>query len=328
MIADPCRAERGYSLIEILIVVAILGLVMSSVFSLYRTHRNSAYSQVEVVEVQQSLRAALDAISRDLRNAGILRPAGTNQVFATIASVSAAFPTYSTNIRIHVASADGRFARVAFNNSTTQGGYAIPAGSSTVTLTVEKPATASSPNVVDGFAVGDNVRLIRPVDGTQNLSGGIDFVITAKNRNATQITIRRVDSANFTAGDVVVNGDMITKAPDAATPTLANPVTIDYYLVSGDGATLYNGIACPQGQKCLARRVNGAAADLIAGNMSSLRFGYIDDNAAVVEASVPADLTTIRAVRVTVQGETATTVKLGGTRSRSLTSVIKLRNRR
>ena len=324
MMADPRRGEHGFSLIEILLVLVILGLAMGAVFSLYRTHRNTAYSQVEVVDVQQNLRVALGAISRDLRNAGILIPAGANQAFASPAGTPV-FPIYSSNIRINLASAEGRFARVAFNNSTTQSGYAIPAAVNTVTLTVEKPATAASPNVVDGFAVGDNVRLIRPVDGSQNLSGGVDFVITGMDRTAPTITIRRVDSVNFTTGDVVVNGDMITKVPDAVN----YPVTVDYYLVSGDGTTLYNGVACPRNQKCLVRRVNGTSADLIAGNMSSLKFAYMDDNMGIPEAAVPASLPTVRAVRVTVQGATATSVQLsGGARSRSLTTVVKLRNRR
>lgn len=324
MMTRPCRGGRGFTLIELLLVVAMLGLVMGAVFSLYRTQRNSAYSQVEVADVQQNLRIALDTISRDIRNAGILLPAGTNQAFASPTGTPP-FPNYSTNIRINISSVEGRFARVAFANSTSQSGYQIVGTPATVTLTVERPATASSPNVVDGFAVGDNVRLIRPVDGSQNLSSGVDFVVTATNRTTPSITFRRVDSANFTAGDVVVNGDMITKVPDATT----YPVTIDYYLVNGDGVTSYNGVTCPANQKCLVRRVNGTP-DIIAGNMSSLKFMYLDDNMGIPETSNPAgSLTTKRAIRVTLQGATATSAALsGGARSRGLTTIVKLRNRR
>jgi prepilin-type N-terminal cleavage/methylation domain-containing protein len=314
------RGERGFSLIELLIVILMIGIVMGAVYALFRAQRNNAYSQVEVVDVQQNLRVALDYISRDLRNAGILLPAGTNQVFASATGVPP-FPTYTNDIRLNVSSADGRFARVDFSPLAD---YTIPAGTTSVTLKVETPASATSPNVVDGFAVGDNVRVIRPVDGSQQLSSGVDFVITATDRTVPSITIRRFDSGNFTEGDVIVNGDMLTKVPDEVN----YPVTIDYFLVNGDGTTSYNGVICPNNQKCLVRSVNGTP-DIVAGNMSSLTFGYLNDNTGIEEA-VPTDLTKIRAVRVTLNGATATTAGLsaGGARSRGLMTIVKLRNRR
>ncbi len=108
----PCRDEGGFSLVELLIVVGMLGVVMAAIYSLYSTHQKTAFSQAEVVDVQQNLRVAMDTISRDIRSAGILIPSGTNQIFASPAG-SPAFPTYTTNVRINAASAEGRFARVA-----------------------------------------------------------------------------------------------------------------------------------------------------------------------------------------------------------------------
>lgn len=312
MMAFPCRSERGFSLIELLIVVGIIGIIMGAVYSLYKVQRNTAYSQVEVIEVQQNLRTALDNISRDLRLAGIMMPLLTNPIATAT----------GTNIRINVASAEGRFARVSAQ---------CPVGTTTTILTVESPVTTTSPNVIDGFALNDKVRIIRPVDGSQPITSnpaGSAFVITAMNRTNTgsnpySVTI---GSSGFTAGEIVVPGDMITKVADATT----YPVTVDYYLVNG--GTTVNGITCPTNQQCLVRQVNAAAAtpgpaDIIASNMTSLGFGYLDDSYA--EAAVPSDLTKVRAVRVTLQGATANTTALsGGARSRALTSVIKLRNRR
>jgi len=314
---SPFRGEQGFTLVESLIVIALLGLIMGAVYSLFRVQRNTAYSQVEVVEEQQNLRVALDNISRDLRLAGIMMPIGTNPIPA--ASGSPAFPTYASDIRINVASAEGRFARV-----TAQ--YNIGLAASTLSLTVESPATATSPNVIDGFAVNDNVRIIRSIDGNQPISSGSDFVITNTNRTANTITIRKQDSSYFTDGETVVPGDMITKVTDAT----MFPETVDYYLVNG--GTTVNGITCPSNERCLVRQVNSAAtppgsSEIIATKLSALTFGYLNDSYA--EETVPSDLSRVRAVRVTLQGTTTATAALsGGGRVRALTSVIKLRNRR
>ena len=85
------------------------------------------------------------------------------------------------------------------------------------------------------------------------------------------------------------------------------------------------------------RRTSGAssvtpmAADnnrrIIASNISSLKFTYIrDDNA---EEAIPSEFDKVRAVRVTITGQTATTARLsGGSKTRQLTSVVKIHNRR
>src|SRR3990172_10702339 len=65
---------RGFSLIELLIVMAMLALVLVAIYSLYDTHSKSAYVQEEVVDVQQNLRIAMDSISRDIKMAGVLIP--------------------------------------------------------------------------------------------------------------------------------------------------------------------------------------------------------------------------------------------------------------
>ena len=69
---------RGFSLIELLIVMGMLTLVLVAVYSLYDTHSKSAYVQEEVVDVQQNLRIAMDSISRDIKMSGILIPLTDN----------------------------------------------------------------------------------------------------------------------------------------------------------------------------------------------------------------------------------------------------------
>ena len=323
MMKSPGRSEKGFSLIELLIVVAVMGLIMGAIYSLFNVHRNTAYSQLEVVEVQQNLRVALDNISRDLRMAGIMMPITTNPI--PEASGSPSFPTYATDIRINIASASRFFARVI-----SQAGTGTGTGVTALDLTVESPATASSPNVVDYFATNDYVRIIRPVDGGQPITPGAagpPFRVTGLDSSASTITISRQDSTNFNPDETVVPGDMIAKVSGAAATI---PETVDYYLENG--GTTINGVTCPSNEKCLVRRVNSAAGgttDIIATKMSSISFGYLNDSNEEVSVPSSSELESIRAVRVTLQGATAATAALsGGGRSRAITSVIKLRNRR
>ncbi len=73
--------QSGFSLIELLIVIAILSIVMGAVFSqITDIQRSSATEQVKLDLFQES-REFMDQISRDLRSAGYPNPhnATTNQ---------------------------------------------------------------------------------------------------------------------------------------------------------------------------------------------------------------------------------------------------------
>jgi len=316
--------ERGFSLVELMMVTAMLGLVMAAIYSTFLTHQKTAFSQGEVVEVQHNLRVALDYLSRDLKMAGVLIPTGTTSPIAAAAG-SPAFPTYSSSIALNTASAEGRLARI-------EGAPVINTPATSMTLSVEAPAKADTPNIVDGFAIGDNLRLIRPVDGSQPLTGTKSLLVTNASGNpsrgvfgttAPSITVSKSDGTSFTAGDAI-SSDMLAKVADAGT----YPMTVRYYLVNSEDPPV-SGFACPANQKCLVRQVNGEGgpAEIIATNIASLRFSYLNDSYG--EAVVPTDLAAIRAVRITVQGTTArTTVLSGGAKLRTATTLVKLRNRR
>jgi len=293
------RGKRGFTLIEILIVIAIMGLILGAVYSVYLTHQKSAYTQEEVVEVQQNLRIAMDSMTKDIRMAGMLVP-------STTPAIAGGFANYSTVIPLSMASARGVYARI-------DASPAITAGTDTVTCTVESPET------VDVFNAnsGNPVLIIRPVDGSQ--PHATTFSITASDRTAKTLTLQRA-SGTFAAGDVIKRSDMIamtgTGAPD--------PNSVVYALV--DAGTTVNGVTCPQNQRCLTRTVNGTA-DIIAGYISSLKFNYVLEDYS--EETNPSDLSKVRAVRVTITGQTASTALLsGGPKTRQLTSIVKIRNRR
>jgi len=64
------RNASGFTLIEILVTLAISGVVMAGIYQVYNSHQRTYVTQLQVVEMQQNLRAALYYLARDVRMAG------------------------------------------------------------------------------------------------------------------------------------------------------------------------------------------------------------------------------------------------------------------
>ena len=67
---DRQHKQRGFTLTELLVVLAMTGIVMAAVYSTYRSQQDSYVVQEQVVEMQQNLRAALFLLGKDLMAAG------------------------------------------------------------------------------------------------------------------------------------------------------------------------------------------------------------------------------------------------------------------
>lgn len=63
--------NKGFTLIEILVSLAILGIVLAGIYSVYNMQHKSYIVQEQVTEMQQSERVALQMITRDIRMAGL-----------------------------------------------------------------------------------------------------------------------------------------------------------------------------------------------------------------------------------------------------------------
>ncbi|MCP2500837.1 MAG: PilW family protein [Deltaproteobacteria bacterium] len=61
------NGTAGFSLIEVLAAIAILGIAMTAVFSTFLFQQKSYTTQVRVAEMQQNLRDAMEMVSRDIR---------------------------------------------------------------------------------------------------------------------------------------------------------------------------------------------------------------------------------------------------------------------
>jgi len=65
------KSEGGFTIVEILVALAISGIVMAGIYSAYYTQQRSYEVQEQVVAIQQNLRAAIYFMDREVRMAGL-----------------------------------------------------------------------------------------------------------------------------------------------------------------------------------------------------------------------------------------------------------------
>ena len=172
------NGTAGFSLIEVMAAIVILGIAMTAVFSTFLFQQKSYTTQVRVAEMQQNLRDAGEMITRDIRMCTYGIPSNVNIVDNEITSAPLGrflMPVNSTSgpDEIYVLYRyDGDAAYPSFDNVN------MP----TVT-TVTLPSTA-------GFAVGDRIliynatnadlrRVASAVGTTLTLQNGVGVPYTA-----------------------------------------------------------------------------------------------------------------------------------------------------
>jgi prepilin-type N-terminal cleavage/methylation domain-containing protein len=82
------RREEGYSLIEMLTVMAIMGVVMSSLTTVFVTASNSETDMNNRYQAQLTARLALDKLRREIHCATLATPTGVSS------SVTLTLPSY------------------------------------------------------------------------------------------------------------------------------------------------------------------------------------------------------------------------------------------
>ena len=64
------NVQAGFTLVELLVAIAMLGIVMTAIYSTFKSQQDSYVAQEQVVEMQQNLRASLYMMVKDMRMAG------------------------------------------------------------------------------------------------------------------------------------------------------------------------------------------------------------------------------------------------------------------
>jgi prepilin-type N-terminal cleavage/methylation domain-containing protein len=287
--------SRGFSLVELLVVMFMMGIVTMAIYSLYESTQRTATSQDQTVELQQNLRVAMDQIARDIRMAGFMIPADLTPI-ATANQNSLTFNT---------ASASGRAARINANPTVS----VVNGASVDLNLTVVSTAQALL------FADGNFARIIRPPN-QGDLFDDCIISLTA-NPSGTTLPIRITNNSGADISSLQLRpGDIFARIADDSN----NPNTVRF-LREGD---------------LLRRRTDETTADVdtqtVASglsasadpNLDGLQFRYILDDGTEQTTVPTATLDSIKAVRVTLTGEVNTQQ---GLKTRSLTSIVALRNR-
>jgi len=130
------RGEQGFTLVEILVTVVIMGLVAVAIGSFYISTSKQTNTQLEVVDVQSNLRLVMDRMVKDIQRAGFMT--GMDPVDRAAST--------STSLTINTASVSGKFARLT----------------STLTATGSDTLNVGDVDMVDLFNDNDEVRIIRP----------------------------------------------------------------------------------------------------------------------------------------------------------------------
>ena len=63
-------SQKGTSFIEIMIALAIMGVITMSVFKTYIDQHKNYQTQDDITTIQQNVRASIDEISRSFRSSG------------------------------------------------------------------------------------------------------------------------------------------------------------------------------------------------------------------------------------------------------------------
>lgn len=164
--------KKGFTLVEVLIALAISGLLMTAVYSAFQSQQKSYLAQDQVAEMQQNIRAALSAVMQELRMAGY-DPYSSGTV-----GITAAGPTSVTFTM--VADDDGIYNDNADGDDDTSTGADEVGKLKTITF---MHYDAYSDGVMDiGRQVGSNPSSKRAI--AENIEE-LEFYYTLKNDSQT-----------------------------------------------------------------------------------------------------------------------------------------------
>ena len=131
--------QDGFTLIEMLVVLAILGIVLSGLTVLFTSAMRSQTDQTKRVNAQQDVRVALDQLRRELRCGSALAYNSASSVTVTLPSYCRSAPSTTLSANVTLPSATIAVAGTSRFNAGTN---TISFGSSgTVTCTAKTPTS-------------------------------------------------------------------------------------------------------------------------------------------------------------------------------------------
>ncbi len=163
MIKQRLLEKRGFTLVEVIIVMLILSVVMTAVMSLIVPAQRSSIIQSDLSTVQGGMRVALERMTKDFRNAGFLIAGASitsaGYILESPPVVNDVVIDASVNsVTVNTRAVSGAFGRVA----------SIPTATSNSIVTPPLPSESFSLIYQDqfrNFPTGSYAAVIEPVSG-------------------------------------------------------------------------------------------------------------------------------------------------------------------
>jgi len=329
------NSESGFSMVELLVVMVIMGLVMTSVLGLYLTQQRTANTSDEVIDVQQNLRIAYDMMSRDIRMAGF----GHSHPIEVAGG---------SRLVIRTPSPQNRYARMdgVYDATMSSMDPSTDGLSSGQTYFIKIPATQAQ-----AVRAGHIFRMISPKDNSVYLGGASMVVLQDPYFNGTDWYLKVEMTGSVSAGSYEVGemGDVLARVPYASyDPYVSDGETMAFELAdttSGDTnqKQLVRVISRDAGATEIERQVLATKiVDDPADPEDGLRFEYLVTDAAGdvtlkevqwnedLEADYGLHLDQVVAIQVHLTGATDATAtgKLSGVKSREVLGRVHLKNRK
>jgi len=115
----PCLSTnriRGFTIVELLVTMAIAGLVLAAIYAVFTSSNRSYHTQDRVVDTQQGLRVGVDFMVRDIRLAG-LDPEETD--LFEIEQATATLIQFTTDLNMNGVIDEDNRERIAYQFSGT-----------------------------------------------------------------------------------------------------------------------------------------------------------------------------------------------------------------
>ncbi len=307
--ASKAFSVRGFTLVEILVVMVIMGLVVSTMYGLFIDSNRNANISEEVVDLQQNLRVAVDVFAADVRMAGYLIPTDVTAIENAPATIG-----IDLNQDGDFTDTDETGEKFTFNTASSQRIYArvVSEDGSGAGLVVED-------DMDELFSDNEYIYVIRPttkatVSGILKI-GTIDSADQTANRLPLTGTTDTYYTTAYAVGNIAA-GDMVVRKLDGeATP--ATPISYWLQSSSGSGATTNNYDLV---------RDDGVQTAVVASNISTMSLSYFD-----LDGNATTDPDEIRSIRIDISAEIDNTLgalvnMAGSNKTRSLQTLVKIRN--
>jgi len=157
------RGEGGYTMVELLVVMAILGVVVGGITTLFASGINADARQTARFQSQQDLRIAMDKMRREIHAACTVSTPGTYNTALT--SVTLYFPSDSCNSGSH---------SVTWCTSANAGAYSLYRIAST-------SCTGATQRFADYLTAGGIFTYLPPNSHLGTLNGGTSAITTQDN---------------------------------------------------------------------------------------------------------------------------------------------------